>query len=177
MKTLTIFAISILLSLNATAETVDSNPGHVGPYMGLGLGGTNINMGHIDVTSWHASVFGGYRFNSYLAAEIALSTGGIDDDDEGIKFDGTGTGFSLDILPMIPLTDNWDAFLKLGYRYVTTDVIATGYGGSNIEIESDDGGTVGVGFQWHSDEIFIRGGVGTSFGDSVRYGIDVGFKF
>lgn len=182
MKAIMTAVATLFLSLNAIADSNhEAGSSHLGPYMGIGLSVVNYDDDNVDFTGNGSTVFGGYRFHPYVAVEIGVGTLSVDDSDKRVDLDAMGSGISLTILPMIPINNEWEAYMAFGYGYGTAVVVAEdNWGDRLVELESDDGTTIGAGLQWHSDNIFIRGNVASTmddFGDSVTYGISVGVEF
>lgn len=181
MKVIMTAVATLFLSLNAIADSNhEAGSSHLGPYMGIGLSVLNYDDDNVDFTGNGSSVFGGYRFHPYVAVEIGVGNSSFDDNHEGTDVDYMASGFSLTILPMIPINNEWEAYMAFGYGYGTAIVEAEGPNGVRSDLESEDGATIGAGLQWHSDNIFIRGNVGSTmddFGDLVAYGISVGVEF
>lgn len=179
MKVIITAVATLFLSLNAIADSNhEAGSSHLGPYMGIGLSVFNVDDDNVDFTGNGSTVFGGYRFHPYVAVEIGVGTKSVDDTVEGVDLDAVESGFSLTILPMIPINNKWDAYMAFGYEYGT--IIAMSDNGVRSYLESDDAATIGAGLQWHSDNIFIRGNVASTmddFGDLVTYGISVGVEF
>jgi OOP family OmpA-OmpF porin len=134
-----IYAIAAALSLGALATTanaadVDDNPS--GPYVGLGWGQFNLEIDRLDDVGaavdsvadsddniWKA--YGGWRFNPYIAVELAY----IDFGNPGDRFEGTGSdgnyrldisGFAPYVIGTIPIGPV-ELFGKVGYYFYDID--------------------------------------------------------
>lgn len=175
MKKLILVAAVSLFSVGAMAD--DDG----GAYMGLGASISHYDANHFELDSWGYHVFGGYKFNPYVAVELDITQVRLDDSDNGIDFYGDGSGIGISILPMYPLTDNLDGYLSLGYSYGTVVVAASDGNVAIGGVDSDSGWAAGAGLMWHvTDDVFLRAGVGSpteDFGDSITTAIDIGFKF
>ena len=167
MYKIMIATLSLLVSMSATAELKDYTKGHEGPYAGIAVGATYVEVDGLDIndTVLSAGIFGGYRINSYIAAEISAA---------GYKYkdwDVKGISIGLSVLPIIPINDSLDGFMSLTYGIAAP----SDYDGNIV-----DGFGLGVGFMWHTDELFVRTEIGTGIEDgfsSVGIGLGVGFKF
>lgn len=179
MRNKILLATACLVSLNVVAADGEQS----GSYVGVGAMVSQYDANHIEFDGWGSRVFGGYRFNDYLAAEISVGQVRIDDSINGVDVSGEGSGIAVSILPMMPITNNLDGFLCLGYGYGTTDVsIESEYVDHPTHMtDSDSAWSVGAGLMWSvGDNIFVRGAIGSpteDFGDTITAGIDIGFKF
>jgi hypothetical protein len=151
-----------------------------GPYVGLGMGigGSILHYDgeDIDLDAWGVRGFGGYRINPNVAVEVSISQYKFDDrDGDGFHYSGDETQFALSVLPILPLTDTIDGFLKLSYSHGTSTIEAE-WGDTLTDSHSEF--LIGTGLTWHGDGFFIRGSLETTtaeFGDVVVTSIDVGF--
>ncbi len=166
----------------------------LGPYVGVGISANyhnsysaayNASQGEGD--SKGISLHGGYRFNQYLAAEIELGYEKAKFDDLYVgsaeafyDFEGDALVGSLSILPMMPINENLDAYLSLGYSIRYLDEVE--YDDFTLDVDAArDGFTLGAGFMWHANEsLYGKVGVKTMTGDdNANFGINasIGFKF
>ncbi len=158
--------------LITTASSVAFADDHKkGGYGGFGVGATYVELdyGGTNDVAYGADVFGGYRFNPYIAAEVSI--GGFKYDD----FDAKGAGISVSVLPIAPISDTLDAYLSFDYSLVYLD----NYWGNVV-----DGFGVGAGMMWHNESMFVRWGISTALDGSdgpstasIGAGVSVAFKF
>ena len=130
----------------------------VGPsfYVGAGFGTTEVSEDSIDEFIADDSdnglkVFGGYSFNQYFAIEatyfdLGEAGGGIEDDFFGdVSFDIGVSGLNASAVGVLPVSDMFSLFGKVGFASYDVDVSVNidGVSGSDSESESDM--TYGVG--------------------------------
>ena len=152
-KRLGLSAFAALALTAAMAAHADSQPGF---YMGAGFGTTKLDDDSFDGVDFDDSdtgfkVFGGYSFNPYFAVEASYfdlgEAGGNFDDIVGpISFDVGVSGFGASAVGVLPVSDMFSVFAKLGYATYDVDahVSISGLGsGSDSQSESDM--TYGIG--------------------------------
>jgi OOP family OmpA-OmpF porin len=163
-------AIAALLSTFIAAPALAANG-----YIGLSAGQNKMDVSGVK-ESIAFSVFGGYSYNEYIAAELAyVNFGSADTNTAGVSLKGSAA--SLSAVGSYPLGTDFSLFAKLGYA--STSIEATG--GSS---ETKDDLTYGIGAQYNaSRDIGVRLAydsyrVGkTNTKDSNLLSIGVLFKF
>lgn len=129
-----------------------------GPYIGAGVGVLSLEMKDEGLTfegeDTAFRLFGGYRFNPYIAAEASFLDGGAPSDTilgQEIAIDTTG--LSLYAIGSFPLRHGWSFFGKVGMTKWETTITNKTYG-----ISVDDDGT----------DISIGGGAALDFAFPLR---------
>lgn len=130
-------------------------PAHAGPAdAGWRVGGGalfgeySLDNDTVDDSAIGFKVYGGYRFNNYLAIEGAfLHTGEFDEDTTPAQPGGdasiSANGFSLSVLGYLPLTtDNFQLFGKVGFFDLDQDLEVDG---ASVSTRGADGFTIGLG--------------------------------
>lgn len=132
-----VFAVAAVLAMAATANAADVTDNPEGAYVGLGYGQFNLEIDRLDDVGAAVNtitdsddniwkVFGGYRFNPYIAAEVAY----LDFGQPGDRFEGTGTrgnyrldvsGFAPYLIASAPLGPV-EVFGKVGYYFYDIDL-------------------------------------------------------
>jgi len=163
-------AIAALLSTFIAAPAIAADA-----YIGVSAGQNKLDFSGVKSSTAY-SVFGGYSFTDYIAAELAYVDFGSADIDGG----GTakGNAVSLSAVGSLPLGKDFSLFAKLGYATVKAE--ATG-----IASENKDDVTYGVGAQYNaSRNVGVRLGydiyrvkVGTETKDSALWTLGALFKF
>jgi OOP family OmpA-OmpF porin len=146
-KRLALSAFAALALTAAMAAHADVQPGF---YMGAGFGSTKIDDDGFDGIDFDDSdtgfkVFGGYSFNQNFAIEAAYfdlgeASGTFDDLGDTVNFDVGVSGFNVSAVGVLPLSDMFSLFGKLGYASYDIDakVSIVGVGsGSDSQSESD----------------------------------------
>ena len=110
-------ASGAVLALPSLAQFID--PQAAGPYVGVGVGASRMKGEDLpdvptDRSDTSAKVFAGYRFNSFLGAELgAVNTGRFDSAAGSLR----GQGVYLDAVGRFPLTTSLSATGRLGTFY------------------------------------------------------------
>jgi len=110
-------AAAATLSLPSQAQFID--PQAAGPYVGAGAGASRMKGEDLpglpsDRSDFGAKLFAGYRFNSFLSAEIGgVNTGRFDTSAGSLR----GQGVYLDAVGRLPLTGALSATGRLGTFY------------------------------------------------------------
>lgn len=189
--------ITFLAIMGASAGVLAEK---LGPYAGIGVNATYNNQHSEEYNgNWGkgntqaVSLYGGYRFNQYLAAEIGLSHQKEKYDmlwisvvQDNIDVKGDGLVASLSILPMIPINENLDAYLSLGYSIKAIHYDFYYPGTEEIDPIFDetlnrDAFTLGAGLMWHgTGSLYGKVGVETKTGeedDVLGINASIGLKF
>jgi OOP family OmpA-OmpF porin len=160
-------AIAILLSASFAAPAIAADW-----YIGVNAGQNKMDFPGIKSSTAY-SVFGGYSFNEYIAAELAYTNFGSADRDAGGSLKGNAT--SIAAVGSLPLGRDFSLFAKLGYASTKVE---------NSTSETKDDVTYGAGVQYNLlSNIGIRLGydnyrVGsTTTKDSGLVNLGVLFKF
>ena len=156
---LSVFAALALTA--AMAAQADVQPGF---YMGAGIGSTKIDDDgfddagiNFDDSDTGFKVFGGYSFNQNFAIEATYFDLGEASGSFGVgdNFDVGISGFGVSAVGVLPLSDTFSLFGKLGFASYDLEAHATvsGFGsGSDSSSESDltygVGAALSVGPQW-----------------------------
>jgi outer membrane immunogenic protein len=173
MKKLTAAAALLTLSAGPAFAQMDAqqnNPS--GPYVGVGWGQLNLDIGNLDDVGTAASdiveadenawkIFAGYRLNPYIAFEAAyidlgksngrFATGGQDG-----NYDLDISGFAPYVIGTLPL-GAFEIFGKVGY-YIYDVNLSVDFDNTSQGLESD-----------HSRSDFLYGGgVGFTFFDHLH---------
>ena len=154
----------LLMMVSSTAFAADK----LGPYAGLGVGVSYVEVDPRDRTVVGAHLDLGYRYTAYLATEGSI---GIS---EARNSDVTAYSAAISVLPMLPVSEDMDIFLAFSYSVATSNDFL------EVDRDIEDGFGVGIGFIHHMDNIYVRGRVSTPFSDAadaVGVGLDLGFKF
>jgi OOP family OmpA-OmpF porin len=146
-KRLGLSALAALALTASMAARADVQPGF---YMGAGFGSTKIDDDGFDGIDFDDSdtgfkVFGGYTFNQYFAVEATYfdfgdAGGSFDDFGDTVDFDVGVSGLAASAVGMLPVSDMFTLFGKIGYASYDVDahVNIVGVGsGSSSESESD----------------------------------------
>jgi OmpA-OmpF porin, OOP family len=143
---LSVFAALALTA--AMAAQADVQPGF---YMGAGIGSTKIDDDgfdgagiDFDDSDTGFKVFGGYSFSQNFAIEATYfdfgeASGRFEDFVGPVSFDVGVSGLSASAVGVLPLSDMFSVFGKLGYASYDVDAHASvaGQSGSASESESD----------------------------------------
>jgi OOP family OmpA-OmpF porin len=143
---LSVFAALALTA--AMAAQADVQPGF---YVGAGFGSTKIDDDgfddagiDFDDSDTGFKVFGGYSFNQNFAIEASYfdfgeASGSFDDFVGPVSFDVGVSGLSASAVGVLPLSDMFSLFGRLGYASYDIDAHASvgGQSGSSSESESD----------------------------------------
>ena len=98
-------------------------------YIGVGFGQTFVDDGNFGETDTGYKIFGGARFNPYVAAELAyFDLGDPEDDFFGIVRTFEVRAFSGWVKGILPVTEHFDLYGKLGVAHWKTDVILSPFG-------------------------------------------------
>jgi hypothetical protein len=138
----------VLLTLSMGSAWADEDRG---PYLGAGVGSYTLEVDDLggfrfDDDDTAMKVFGGWRFNPYLALELAyLDLGSPSQDFGGVTVETEFTGFAPYVVGTLPL-GIFELFGKIGYYIydVEATVSAAGFGSESIK-ESDEDLVYGVG--------------------------------
>lgn len=166
---LTVGALTMMSTAGA-ADPWGENDNPSGPYVGASVGRFNLHVRHLDagntsVTSITASddnswkVFGGYRFNPYIAIEGDYIDFGSPND----RFTATGSngnyridlsGFAPYVVGSVPLGPV-ELFAKVGYVYYNVD--------TRVNFDSPGPGqNAGIDTSHTRSDIAYGGGIGTT---------------
>ena len=140
----------------------------LGFYAGLGFSGAYFEADPFNDVSLGAHGELGYRHSPNLALEGSI--GGS----ELMDLDSTAYSVAISVLPMVPVGEDTDAFIRFTYAITTS----SDWPESNQHIE--DGFGVGIGFMHHIDRVYMRASLGTAFNDEVEgvgINLGIGFKF
>lgn len=141
--------LSVFAALGLTATMAAHADVQPSFYMGAGFGSTKIDDDGFDGIDFDDSdtgfkVFGGYNFNQNFAVEVSYfdlgeASGSFDDFLGPVTFDVGVSGFSASAVGVLPLSDMFSLFGKLGYASYDIDAHASigGESGSGSESESD----------------------------------------
>lgn len=134
-----VFCLAALLPMGALAQG----------YLGGSVGQADLDLPDFeDPTSF--SVFGGYRFNKYIAIEGSyIDFGDADDDIEPI-WTIDASGFDASVLVIWPITDRFEIYGRVGATAWEAELSEAGYG----KLEDDDGTDLsyGAGFAFNFTE-------------------------
>jgi OOP family OmpA-OmpF porin len=162
------FGLSALAALALTASMAARADVEPGFYLGAGVGTTKIDDDSFDGINFDDSdtgfkVFGGYSFNQNFAVEASyFDLGEASGNFEDVSFDVGVSGFNVSAVGVLPLTDMFSLFGKLGYAFYDLDAHAT---------------IVGVGSGSASDsQSDLAYGVGASLGFAERWEARVEFE-
>jgi len=145
-KRLGLSALAALALMAATAVQADTQPGF---YAGAGIGTTTVGDDDfdgpgIDDSDTGFKVFGGYYFNENYGVEVGYfdfgeASGSFDDFVGPVSFDVGVSGLSASAVGVLPLSDMFSLFGRLGYATYDVDAHASvaGQSGSDSESESD----------------------------------------
>lgn len=144
------FNFAFVAALALLASPAWAAPEGSGFYAGAGIGASDLAASHFSFSGsdFAFKVFGGYDFMKYVGVEAAYMDGGSPSD-HGANVDVTG--WDLAVRGMLPITDSFELFAKLGY--VWWDLSAHGYGDDNGD---DLMYGVGVGYRF-GDHLGLRG--------------------
>lgn len=128
-------ALAVLLSAVIAAPAIAADA-----YIGANAGQNKMDFSGLKASTAY-SVFGGYSFNEYIAAELAYVDFGSADIDGG----GTvkGSAVSINAVGSFPLGRDFSLFAKLGYA--STKVESAGSAS-----ETKDDTTYGIGAQYNA---------------------------
>jgi OOP family OmpA-OmpF porin len=146
--------LTLALSMAAGTAMADENQGL---YVGAGVGQFNLEVDDISDISGETfksddtslKVFGGWRFNPYIAAELAyIDFGGPSDTVNSTlgstNFDIEISGFAPYLVGTLPL-GIFELFAKVGYYIYDADVKATVQGVSASDSTSEEDLVYGAG--------------------------------
>jgi OmpA-OmpF porin, OOP family len=137
-------AVAILLSAFVAVPAVASDM-----YVGVNVGSAKIDSPGFDTTTSFA-LLGGYTFNEYFAAELALINFGSKDYSIPGTITVKSSGFSISGVGSYPINEQFSVFAKLGLASTTLE--ATGFSSTS---KSDL--TYGLGGQFNvNKQIGIR---------------------
>jgi OOP family OmpA-OmpF porin len=152
-KRLGLSALAALGLMAATAAQADVQPGF---YMGAGFGTTKIDDDGFDGVDFDDGdtgfkVFGGYNFNQNFAVEASYfdlgeASGSFDDFGDTVNFDVGVSGLNVSAVGVLPLSNMFSLFGKLGYASYDVDAHVSIVGfGSASDSASESDLTYGVG--------------------------------
>jgi len=106
-----IIAAVVLSSALATPVFASTD---VGPYVGLGIGQSSTDTYNLSTkTATAFSIYAGYQFMKYVAAEVQYNDFGSPTATGGSSF--KIDGYSVAAVGTLPLNDQWALQAKLGY--------------------------------------------------------------
>lgn len=129
-----------------------------GFYVGAGGGIANIEIDESDLNfedddfGW--KIYAGYRFMPYFAVEGGYADLGEPDDDVlGVRVRAEVEIWSLYAVGILPFSDTWEGFGKVGIAAWDADLNASGLGAS----EGEDGEdlALGLGVNWNLNEQWL----------------------
>ncbi len=86
----------------------------MGPYVGLGIGQSSTDTYNLSTkTATAFSIYGGYQFMKYVAAEVQYNDFGSPTAANGTSF--KINGYSLAAVGTLPINEQWAVQGKLGY--------------------------------------------------------------
>lgn len=138
-------AASLLaVSLSGLARADDT-----GVYVGAGLGEARQSATGFDGKSGSFTVFAGYSFNDYLAAEGGYVDGGKQiDHQNGLNLAVRSDGFVVAGLVKLPLGRFVAPYAKLGYAFYDSNTTISAGGQSLSTSESDEKPLYGLGCEF-----------------------------
>lgn len=163
-KRLGLIAFAAFALTAAMAARADVQPGF---YMGAGVGATKIDDDGFDDIDFDDSdvgfkVFGGYRISPNFAVEASYfdlgeASGHFEDIFDSVDFDVGVSGFNASVVGILPVSDMFSLFGKIGYASYDIDahVDVAGVGsGSDSQSESDM--TYGLGGELSFGQFAVR---------------------
>ncbi len=110
-------------------------------YIGLSVGGADVEASQFDDTDVGFRVFGGYQMTPHWGFELGYvnfgeMSDGVDVEIDGFEFSGTGT---WEIAP------KWDVFGRLGVLYWDDDTLPAG---SPLDNDNGEAFAAAVGARW-----------------------------
>jgi hypothetical protein len=130
-----------------------------GFYLGAGVGQFNLEVDELDDVDLgdtfdgddtSMKLFGGWRFNPYIAVELAYIDYGAPDEDfdlgggDVVNLEAEITGFEPSVVATLPL-GIFELFAKVGYVFYDFEITASFDGESESVDDSDEDLTYGVG--------------------------------
>lgn len=160
--------LSILAALALTAAMAAQADVQPGFYVGAGFGSSKIDDDGFDDIDFDDSdtgfkVFGGYSFNQNFAIEatyfdLGEASGSFDDGFDVVNFDVGVSGLSASAVGVLPLSDMFSIFGRLGYASYDVDAHATVVGvGSGDASESESDLIYGAGAALSFGQFEVRG--------------------
>ena len=179
---------SLALTL-ASGLAAGAHGPETGPYLGVGLGATDLDSSRAEVdaaasaagltgsttqfddtdTGW--KIFGGYRFNPYVAAELTY----VDVGEASATYVATaptaatlaasadGTAVSAAVVGIYPLGERVEIFGKIGlYRWDVDGTATAVVGGASVSASDSDDGI----------DVMFGAGVGYNFTDNIGVRIE-----
>lgn len=132
MKTPARLMLAALLLLGATPAFATE------VYVGLGFGQTFVDDGAFGETDTGYKIFGGARFNPYVAGEIGyFNLGDPESDFFGIVRTFEVKAVAGMLKGIWPVTKHFDLFGKLGVAYWETDITSSVFGSPTQKTSSD----------------------------------------
>ena len=139
-KTFSLFAILFLLCVLSTHSLAQQQF-----YIGGGIGQSYVEEDDVlgsedfDEEDFAFKAFGGYRFHENFATEVDyLDFGEPDDDILGIDTEIDLYALALFGVGVLPVSDQFELFAKLGVAYWDAEVDASAFG---ISVSDDEDGT------------------------------------
>lgn len=151
-------------------------------YIGVSGGQNKVDQAAITNNSTGYSVFAGYSFNDYVAAEVAYTNFGKLDIDTATETVLNSNAGSLSLVGTLPMGRFVSLFGKVGYASTTTEIsIAT----VTAPTETQSGALIGAGLQFNMGQtVAIRVGydrykimLATETYDSNFTNLGIMFKF
>ena len=139
------FALATMLALGLTAGAAQATESTAGPYAGAGVGFSHFSIGdtHLDVdkSNFGFNVYGGYRFNDIVAAEVGYAKlGDIDIKGPGVQASVKTAMISASALAYVPVADNTEVFGRVGVAHTRAKLLG--------ERESGTSALLGVGAEY-----------------------------
>lgn len=111
--------VLLAAGLFAGAAQAASNQAEPGPYMGAGIGYSHFNVdgapSSLDNNGVGFDVFGGYRFNQHMAAEVGYTRmGNMHASVDGEKFKARSEMYTASVLGIMPLNDTLSVYGRVG---------------------------------------------------------------
>lgn len=157
-KSLMLLAIGVSVALVAA---VSASKARADWYVGAAVSQAYVNESGLDENDTGGKIFGGYRFNKYLAAEAEYYDFG--DQEDGINSFSVN-GYGLGVVGSVPVSDSFSVFAKGGLHYWDLDV--KGPIAAQFSDDSDSDPYYGVGVDYSiNDRWGIRG-------EYTRYEVD-----
>lgn len=113
-------------------------------YIGVSGGQNKVDDPSITTSTTGYSVFAGYSFNNFVAAELAYTNFGTLDLGSSTTLAGNAT--SLSAVGTLPLGKIFSLFGKVGYANTSTIINVSG---TALPAETVSGATYGAGFQFN----------------------------
>lgn len=136
-------ALSAFIAAPAVAATERVSKGYIGIAAGKNTIATDTSTSS---ATWQAStatsIFGGYSFNPYVAAEAAYTNLGTAATDP-VSVEATGSVMSLSAVGTLPLGKVFSLFGRVGYAQSKIEIAASSFS------ETNSGAIYGVGGQFN----------------------------